>query len=1399
MVEKIVRCIICMMLISIIAFPTIDGTTNEKNIDKNQKSITNQIEQSEQEINNIHALIESDHRKKASVEPDSIESDSSDNKEIPYDDISKGKHTEEEYIPGELIVKFKENIPITISESEKGYATTTISSIDLLNEQHKVTSIKKIFTGNDPCSLSSFYKFSLNEDSDIYPTIDEYQKNPAIEHVGPNYLMYGYNTPNDPYFITSGSWGQEFQDLYGMHKINANGAWNISTGSSDIVVAVLDTGVDYNHEDIQDNMWINTDEIPDNGIDDDSDGFIDNIYGADFAYNDGDPMDGYGHGTHCAGTIAAVGDNYIGVVGVNWNSRIMAVKGLKDSNSGPASNLAEAIYWIADNGADIISNSWGPKFRTPSVPIIEAAVQYAYDKGCVLVFSAGNQNDDVQYYSPQNMEETIVVAATNHQDYKASFSNWGEKVDVSAPGVEILSLRANGTDMYGNGIHIVDDKYYWANGTSMACPHVAGLAGLILSKYPNCPNGYITELISSSVDNIDSLNPEYSGLLGSGRINAEKALNEFEHNIRVQPLDVADYLNPDELIYINTILINNGENNETDVEVKFLVDDIQIDSTIISFFEKKSIQEVGWWYDIPQDTGMITFCVNITPVENETYLEDNKRSKDAIIGEDIAVSQLVVPDIFVHGIIKETKGYVENLGLNDHTVTVQLIVNNTVENSTDIFLPSGTGQWMTFLYDGSSTGFGIYEVKIHAVPVSGEGYLLNQNLSQNVSFIPEFIYVDDDAQNSWYDTFHVSTIQEGVNAAADLCTIFVHNGTYYGNIIVNKSLNITGEDKISTTIYAENTDESIISIITEDVSFNGFTVSGNTNTKGINVMEDNLYGVEYFIYDNIISENKYGIFIKNYSSSNGYKKGLVSNNSIVNNIYGVSCHSINNPKIINNHIENNEFGIYSTKNCEIVSNTVLNNTYGIISENSEGRENILDNKIRHNEKGITLNNSSLVSIRNNFVTDNNIGITIKDGRHTTSITNNYFNNTNNTDVSCLGNYWFHLPRPGKNIVGGEYTGGNYWSDYIGYDYNGDGLGDIPYIIYGLYNHDNYPLMIPKNLQSIQQINLYEGWNWVSFNVEPEDMIMTSIVQSIIDEGSLEIIQDEGTGVIWPDYGIDTIGEMNITEGYKIKVTQDTLLNVSGIPVKLPVQIPLYEGWNLIGYPVSESRNALDVMQSLIDNGCLIKVLDKSENEIYFDGSEWINEIGDFMTESAYYIKVNADSMLSIFEEQVINMSEGLNWISFNVQPDNTSLAYVFGHLGDTIYSVRNQVSVSYYFPEYDLWFGTLEQITDGEMYQVKMLESFSDFTVSGTLIDPSTPIPLDQGWNWIAYYPQNPLNIDIALYTIKENVIEVKSQTQSATYNPQTNIWTGNLTELEPGQGYKIYMNAVDTLFYPDI
>ncbi|MFH1235674.1 MAG: S8 family serine peptidase [Parcubacteria group bacterium] len=288
----------------------------------------------------------------------------------------------------------------------------------------------------------------------------------------------------------------------------AGGREPVDYSKNTVTIAVVDTGVNATHEDLQGRIWTNADEIPDNSIDDDENGFVDDVHGWDFTHctgsrcaveknEDNDPRDQNGHGTHVAGTIAANLNNQKGIAGVCPHCMVMPIQGIEPTGFGFLDDLARSILYAVDNGADVISMSWIAGVESE---LLHDAIQYASQAGTVLVASAGNANSDAEPYIPAGYDEVITVASVDHYGVKSDFSNWG-KIDVAAPGGDsirehagyepspfmgrnILSLRAAGTDMYGDGISIVKNLYYRARGTSMSSPHVSGLAGLVITRHP---------------------------------------------------------------------------------------------------------------------------------------------------------------------------------------------------------------------------------------------------------------------------------------------------------------------------------------------------------------------------------------------------------------------------------------------------------------------------------------------------------------------------------------------------------------------------------------------------------------------------------------------------------------------------------------------------------------------------------------------------------------------------------------------------------------------------------------------------------------------------------------------------------------------------------------------------
>lgn len=313
-------------------------------------------------------------------------------------------------------------------------------------------------------------------------------------------------TPND-LGPQSGSGNQ-----WGLYQIQAENAWNISTGDPNVTVAVVDNAVAITHPDLAPVIWTNPGEIPGNGIDDDANGYVDDVNGWDAGDNDNDPnppTSGMSHGTHCAGTVGAATDNGTGVASIGFGISIIPVKANKNSAGNSAvSNAYDGFTYAATVQADVISNSWGGGGYSTTY---QNLMNWAYNtQGCLIIAAAGNSNTSSTHY-PSGYNNVIAVASTTTGDVKSSFSNYGSWVDVSAPGSNILS-----TWPYSS--------YNSISGTSMATPLVAGLCGLMFSVDSTITRSQVESCLSSTCDNIDAANPSYIGQLGAGRINAYQAL-----------------------------------------------------------------------------------------------------------------------------------------------------------------------------------------------------------------------------------------------------------------------------------------------------------------------------------------------------------------------------------------------------------------------------------------------------------------------------------------------------------------------------------------------------------------------------------------------------------------------------------------------------------------------------------------------------------------------------------------------------------------------------------------------------------------------------------------------------------------------------------------------------------
>jgi subtilisin family serine protease len=336
------------------------------------------------------------------------------------------------------------------------------------------------------------------------------------------------NEPDDPYFTGIDQWGLQRIGL--LPQGSDESGWDIETGeSSDVVVAIVDSGIDFFHPDLsRETIWQNPREQL-NGEDDDGNGYVDDVIGWNFVDDDNNPWDLTGHGTHLAGIIAAATDNGEGIAGINRRARIMPLKALNFVGRGRSVTISEAIYYAVENGARVINLSLGGHHVSE---IEKTAIDYAAQRDVLVVVAAGNEGADAGDYGPAGLDNVITVGASGPDDRRTTFSNWGTVVDLVAPGTDILSLRARRTDFilfsdatdYEAGRAFVgsDARYYRASGTSFSAPFVSGVASLILARDPSLDAASVRRMLLQSARDLQT--PGLDHQTGYGLLDARAAL-----------------------------------------------------------------------------------------------------------------------------------------------------------------------------------------------------------------------------------------------------------------------------------------------------------------------------------------------------------------------------------------------------------------------------------------------------------------------------------------------------------------------------------------------------------------------------------------------------------------------------------------------------------------------------------------------------------------------------------------------------------------------------------------------------------------------------------------------------------------------------------------------------------
>jgi subtilisin family serine protease len=421
-----------------------------------------------------------------------------------------GQNFSPDFKDGQIYLKYRDDF-------NADYPTSLVSSESVMRipdsfiQQFQIYSAEKAFPLLKYKPLERSYRIKFQDPTQVFAVMEALKQLPGVAFTERVPEYYSFLTPNDPSFTvnTTTQWG--------LYKIQAPLAWDITTGTASTIVAVVDDAVKLNHQDLTGNLWSNPGEIVGNGIDDDANGYIDDVNGWDAADRDNDANppgtatnSNFTHGTHCAGIVAAKTNNAIGVASIGFNISYIPVKCKLSSTSGSSIQAAmEGVQYALNTPAKVISMSWG---GSASSSVEQLVFDYAFQSGVSLIAAAGNNGNQTPFY-PANYNNVLAIGNTASSDARSSSSNYGTWIDLMAPGTNIYNCLAGSTSSYGN-----------QTGTSMACPMVAGTAGLMLSVNPGLSPSMIYKCLKDSADNINAQNTTIIGLIGSGRLNAKRAV-----------------------------------------------------------------------------------------------------------------------------------------------------------------------------------------------------------------------------------------------------------------------------------------------------------------------------------------------------------------------------------------------------------------------------------------------------------------------------------------------------------------------------------------------------------------------------------------------------------------------------------------------------------------------------------------------------------------------------------------------------------------------------------------------------------------------------------------------------------------------------------------------------------
>jgi len=802
--------------------------------------------------------------------------------------------------------------------------------------------------------------------------------------IEPNTRVRVAFVPNDPYW--SLQWGPV--------KIEAEAAWNATMGDPSILVAVIDSGVDYNHPDLADNYV----EL-----------------GYDWVAEDLDPMDNDGHGTHVAGIIAATINNSIGVAGLA-QVRLMAEKVFL-GGWGTMVDIVKGIIHAVDKGADILNLS----FCTEDSQLLRDAIKYAYNRGALVVAAAGNTGRNVKAY-PAAYNEVIAVTATDQNDKPATFTSFGEWVELAAPGVDIYSTNPKIAYSYGSG-------------TSFAAPHVVGVAALVWSKFRNVTRDWVRMRLRDTADDLGD--PSFDAYYGWGRINARKAVQNIplDHDLLLMSWERTPYIRPEDLVTVNATILNYGLNDENNIEVQLWVNGSSIDFQVINFLRGGASTTVSFLWK-PTAEGRYNVTVYAMPVFGESVLSNN------------AVSEYV-----------EVRN-VEILKVPEDFVTIQTAIDyafpgDAIKVAPGVYPPILIDKSLTLVGENRSAtvitgGALLYAIKVVTDNVAIMGFTIQDTIT--LEYSTGFTFTNNS----------VTSPGPPFDIRGYTISHFIHN--------IDSSNTINGKP----IYYLINRTNLIIDPMTyPEIGYLAVVNSTGVTIKDFTLTND--WQAVFFAYTSYSMINNVKVMNQGWYASDALELQYSSNNVISGNMLqnnqfaiGISLRFSCNNIVANNTFSDNrpiaDLQLWFSNNNTVVGNTISRvMSYGIRLYKSSYNTLRSNNVTETAEYGIRTGIQLYYVSNNNTITEN----TIEHCYCSISITGE-----SNGNIIYHNNFLYNKYPVGvsrSNIWDDGYpSGGNYWSDYTGVDlYSGsnqdlpgsDGVGDTPYII-DADNVDHYPLMNP---------------------------------------------------------------------------------------------------------------------------------------------------------------------------------------------------------------------------------------------------------------------------------------------------------------------------------------------------